>query len=328
MTSEQHFLDEIIANPEDDFLRMALADWLEEQGDPRSELMRIQEQLRKIEVPEREQLESRMRELLYEQNVSPVVPTATNSIGMKFGLIPSGEFVMGSPEDEAERRDSENQVEVEISQSFLLGIYPVSQSEYEEVMGTNPSHFSYSGDGKDEVTDLDISRFPVETVSWEDAIAFCEKLSSFADEQQWGRTYRLPTEAEWEYACRGGTTTPFYYGGSMSSHQANFDGVYPYGGAEKGPFLERPCEVGLYSPNSFGVYDVHGNVSEWCEDWYEEQLPGGKDPQEPSEGHYRVLRGGGWRLNSRFVRSAFRSPYGPGDRINFVGFRCVQVQAS
>ena len=134
---------------------------------------------------------------------------------------------MGSPRVEAGRLDDEEQHEVEITRPFYMGMYTVTQAEYEEVMGQNPSYFSATGDGKDKVAGMDTRQFPVEMVTWNDAVEFCRKLSQLPAEQQAGRVYRLPTEAEWEYSCRAGTTTPFHFGNSLSSNQANTDGLHP-----------------------------------------------------------------------------------------------------
>jgi formylglycine-generating enzyme required for sulfatase activity len=144
---------------------------------------------------------------------------------------------------------------------------------YEKVMGSNPSYFSAKGGGKDNVRGMDTRAFPVETVSWDEAVEFSRRLAALAEEARSGRSYRLPTEAEWEYSCRGGASSyqvfnPF--GNSLSPTQANFDGNYPYGGAGKGAYLERTCKVGSYPANGFGLYDMHGNVWEWCADWYDE----------------------------------------------------------
>src|SRR5204863_6448340 len=135
---------------------------------------------------------------------------------------------------------------------FHLGVYPVTQAQYEKVMGNNPSQFRPGKDG------LDTADFPVENISWQNAKDFCAKLSALPAEKSAGRVYRLPTEAEWEYACRAGTTTPFAFGKALSSDQANFNGTLPYGGAAKGPHLNRPAKVGSYKPNAFGLYDMHG----------------------------------------------------------------------
>src|SRR5262249_37514254 len=142
-----------------------------------------------------------------------------------------------------------------------------------------------------------------------DALAFCKKLSALAAEKKARRVYRLPSEAEWEYACRAGTKTPFHYGDSLSSKQANFDGSKPYGAAVRGPYLERTCAVGTFAPNAWGLYDMHGNVWEWCHDWYAEgyyKKSPPRDPQGPSRGTLRVIRGGSWYYFARSCRAAIR----------------------
>jgi formylglycine-generating enzyme required for sulfatase activity len=203
---------------------------------------------------------------------------------------------MGSPDGEAEREEDEGpQHEVAISRAFYLGVYPVTQGQWQRVMGNNPSHFCSGGGGKDQVRGLDTSNFPVEQVSWEEAVAFCRKLSKLPEEKRAKRRYRLPSEAEWEYACRGGASSnqPFHFGNSLSSTQANFHGDFPYGGAAKGPYLGRTTEVGAYRvSNAFGLYDLHGNVWEWCADWYDMDYYARSprlDPPGPSRGRVRVF---------------------------------------
>jgi formylglycine-generating enzyme required for sulfatase activity len=223
---------------------------------------------------------------------APAPKEVTNSIGMKLVLIPKGKFLMGSPKDEADRepfdKGSEEQHEVEISRPFYLGAHEVTQGQFREVMGYNPSYFSLNAKGKEGVKygvvkpgggkakvsgEKSTDAFPVENVFYDEAVEFCAKLSARSAEKRDKRVYRLPTEAEWEYACRGGASTkPFHFAtgiSSLSSTQANFDGKYPYGGAAKGPYLERTTTVGSYKPNAFGLFDLHGNVWEWCADWYD-----------------------------------------------------------
>jgi formylglycine-generating enzyme required for sulfatase activity len=253
----------------------------------------------------------------------------TNSIGMKLVLIPAGDFMMGSPKDAKDRREDEGpQHRVWIKKPFYMGIYTVTQKQYQKVMGKNPSWFSASGSGKGDVKDMDTDDFPVEQVSWKDAREFCAKLSALAREKKAGRKYRLPSEAEWEYACRARTTTPFHYGKSLSSKQANFDGNYPYGGAEKGPYLKRTCKVGSYKPNAWGLYDMHGNIWQWCEDWHKNDYYAESDKEDPKStkrGDARVLRGGSWYNGSWNCRAAYRRRVGPGGRNFNVGFRVVLV---
>jgi formylglycine-generating enzyme required for sulfatase activity len=250
----------------------------------------------------------------------------TNSIGMKLRLIPPGKFLMGSPETEAERLPNEGpQRGVTLTRAFYLGVFLVTQAEYRRLMGQNPSFFSSEGGGRHKVAGMDTDRFPVEMVSWHDAIEFCEKLSALPEEKAAGRVYRLPTEAEWEYACRADTNTPFWWGDKASSLQANFNGNRPYGGADKGPNLERTCRVGSYKANPWGLYDMHGHISQWCNDWYGEKYYAqgdNRDPQGPGpEQGARVLRGNGWRGRGSFCRAACRGYGAPDIRCDEGGFR-------
>jgi formylglycine-generating enzyme required for sulfatase activity len=253
----------------------------------------------------------------------------TNSVGMKLVLIPAGSFTMGSPKEERWHEDDEAQHRVEITRPFYMGIYVVTQEEYVQVTKKeNPSWFSSAGGGKDRVAGLDTSRFPVEQVYWEDADAFCQALSRLDTRKPAGWVYRLPTEAEWEYACRARTQTAFHYGDALSSAQANFDGNYPYGGAAKDKYLERTTRVGSYEPNAFGLYDMHGNVYQWCQDWYDAHYYANspaKDPPGPDKTVHRALRAGSWYSGGHNCRAAHRSWLTPGGRINDVGFRVVCV---
>jgi len=246
----------------------------------------------------------------------------TNSIGMELVLIPAGEFEMGSNE----REDEKPVHRVRISQPFYLGVYEVTQSQYERVMGRNPSWFSRTGGGKEQVSGLDTSESPVEQVSWNDAQEFCRKLSSRSGES--GRRYRLPTEAEWEYACRAGTKTKFHFGDVLNGDKANVDGTNPEGTTTKGPFLKRTTSVGRYVANGFGLYDMHGNVWEWCEDWYDKNYYAKSPPEDPKgadPGSSRVIRGGGWYYSAVHCRAAFRYAGTPSNRDGNLGFRVVRV---
>ncbi len=211
---------------------------------------------------------------------------------------------------------------MKIPHDFYIGMHPVTQGEWQGVMGSNPSHFSRKGDGKDKVkqiSDAELKEFPVENVSWEDVQEFIEKLN--AHEKNSGWVYRLPTEAEWEYSCRGGAASKeecsyhFYLDqptNALSSHQANFNGNHPDGDAGKGPYLERTTQVGSYKPNRLGIHDMHGNVWEWCDDLCE----GGSD---------RVIRGGGWYAARPTCRAAYRFSFAPSFRRHDLGFRLALV---
>jgi formylglycine-generating enzyme required for sulfatase activity len=232
-------------------------------------------------------------------------------------LIPVGTFMMGSPDSEAGRVIAEGPQHQVSVQSFYLGKYEVTQAQYKAVMGTNPSNFKGNN-------------LPVENVSWDDATEFCRRLS-----QMTGKEYRLPSEAEWEYACRAGTTTPFAFGSSLSSDQANFDGnypydsSYPYGGAAKGVYRDKTTPVGSFAPNNFGLYDMHGNVWEWCQDYwhenYNEAPTDGSAWLSGGEQQYRVIRGGSWGRYGVVLRSAYRDGGIPTDGSNYTGFRVVAV---
>jgi formylglycine-generating enzyme required for sulfatase activity len=185
----------------------------------------------------------------------------------------------------------------------------VTQEQYEQVMGENPSYFQ-----GDEVKGRDSSEFPVECVSWEDAVAFCQKLSALPEEKAAGRVYRLPTEAEWDYSCRAGTSTAYCFGNDEESL-----GGYAWFGDNSN---DRSHPVALKKPNAWGLYDMHGNVWEWCSDWYGKYPKGAvSDPSCPSDGSDRVGRGGGWSVGDVFCRSAHRDWTAPSDRLFNRGFR-------
>jgi len=227
---------------------------------------------------------------------------------MTFVLIPAGTFMMGSPEDEPERVDNEVLHEVTL-QSYYMQTTQVTQGQWESVMGNNPSRFKDGG-----------SDCPVERVSWEDTQAFISKLN----QQDSTGTYRLPTEAEWEYACRAGTSGPFYFGKCLSTDQANYDGNYPLEGCPNGDFRNKTTPVGNFEPNAYGLYDMHGNVWEWCQDWYGEYPTSPvTDPTGPENGADRVLRGGCWNSVAGYGRSAYRDGDWPGLRYDSAGFRLV-----
>lgn len=321
---EDTLLAAITADPADDTARLALADCLEEQGRPlHGELLRLHGELRRRADGTGPAFDRLC--WLIESGVHPVVPTLVNTIGMRFALIPPGTFWMGSPASEADRFSDEGPEHlVEITRPFYLGVFPVTQAEYLRVIGTNPSTFSTTGEMHDRVPDLDTRRHPVDGLSWDLAFAFCQALST----QEANRRYRLPTEAEWEYVCRAGIsrTGPFHFGRSLASTQANFDGRYPYGDAPEGPYLRRTAPVDAFPPNAFGIWDMHGNVSEWCSDWfldhYYDTSPRCDPPGAPA-GEHRVLRGGSWSDPGKYCRAAFRYDRPPDeDRYDF-GVRVV-----
>ncbi len=240
----------------------------------------------------------------------------TNSIGMKLVLIPKGTFLMGSPKGEVGRQDDETQHEVTLSQDYYLGVYEVTQAQYEKVMGKNPSHFQ--GDKVAErhpqtgrvVKTVDSSNHPVGSVSWEDAVAFCQRLSELPEEKNAGRVYRLPTEAEWEYACRAGSKAAFSFGDNATSL-----GDYAW-------FGSPPHPVGEKKPNALGLYDMHGNGWEWCSDWYGEYPQSAvTDPAGPIKGSERVYRGSSQTKDAAAGRSARRSAFDPARKIVILGFR-------
>jgi len=247
----------------------------------------------------------------------------TNVVTTNMVWLSSGTFTMGSPDTEAERDSEEGpQTRVTISQGFWMGRYEVTQGEYSSLMSTNPSAFQ---------GDLTL---PVEQVSWNDAVAYCAALTmreQTAARLPAGYVYRLPTEAEWEYACRAGTTTAFHYGPALRSGMANFRGALEYDSSvgtienPDGIDLSGTTSVGSYAPNPWGLYDMHGNLWEWCQDWWSASLPGGSvtDPAGPSTGPGRVFRGGSWFNIAFGCRSAIRAGSAPDLSDYRVGFRSV-----
>jgi formylglycine-generating enzyme required for sulfatase activity len=263
-----------------------------------------------------------------EPTLPEVAPTAprpaageviTNSIGMKLTQVRAGTFRMGGGGGKHGTR------RVTIPRDFYLGVYPVTQQQWQAIMGKDPSYFSRTGAGRllvRDMLDVDLEYFPVEQVSWHDARQFIRKLNEREKHPGW--VYRLPSEAEWEYACRGAATSSeegafdFYLdppSNALSSLQANFDGNRPAGGAAKGPNLQRTTRVGSYPPNRIGLYDMHGNVWQWCDDG-------------STSGSERVRRGGSWRADANLCRAAFRSKALATGRYSDVGFRLARVPST
>jgi formylglycine-generating enzyme required for sulfatase activity/uncharacterized caspase-like protein len=234
-----------------------------------------------------------------------------NNVTLEMVEIPAGSFQMGSPPGEKGRNETEGPQHTVNVPSFFMGKFEVTQEQYQQLMGENPSYFQGA-------------KRPVEKVSWNDAVEFCKTLS-----QKTGRTYRLPSEAEWEYACRAGTTTPFHFGETITTELANYDGDFTYASAPKGKYREQTTEVGIFPPNAFSLYDMHGNLWEWCADtWHDsyERAPVDGSPWLDNDNPYRVLRGGSWILYPRYCRSASRLNAlraGRVDLYDSFGFRVV-----
>ena len=250
--------------------------------------------------------------------------------GVRLCWCPPGKFTMGSPPDEPGRRPGEGQVEVMLTTGFWAGKYEVTQGDWKRVVGKLPSAPTAELPEGDD--------YPVGNVNFAEAEAFCRKLTERArksGELPMGWEFRLPTEAQWEYDCRAGTTTATAFGDGLSSKQANFKGK-PYNGAEPGPSLGRAAKVGSYPANAWGLHDMHGNTFEWCRDWYRAKLPGGVDPDLYDEkvsatrnrtgDMSRVRRGGCWDDQGWPCRSACRLRFEPERRYDHIGFRVVAVQ--
>lgn len=239
--------------------------------------------------------------------------------GIPLRFCPPGRFVMGSPPDEPERRPGEDQVEVILTRGFWIGKHEVTQGEWRRVSGAFPAKPT-AGEGE---------RFPVYAINFAEAEAFCRSLTErarAAGELPQGWEFRLPTEAQWEYACRAGNTAATAFGAQLGRTQANFQGK-PYNGGAGGPSLERTAPVGSYPANAWGIHDMHGNVFEWCRDWYHEELPGGADPDRSNdEARSRVRRGGCYADQGWPCRSAFRLRFEPERRHEHIGFRVVAVR--
>ncbi|MGD1713995.1 SUMF1/EgtB/PvdO family nonheme iron enzyme [Dapis sp. BLCC M172] len=232
-----------------------------------------------------------------------------NGIKLEMVYIPGGSFIMGSPEKEERRFNTETPQHQVTLQPFYMSKYPITQEQYQVIMDKNPSYFK----GRNR---------PVETVTWYNAAKFCEQLS-----EKTRKIYSLPSESEWEYACRAGTTTPFYFGETITSELANYNGNFTYRDAPKGKYQQQTTNVGSFPPNPFGLYDMHGNVWEWCLDiWHDNYngAPNDGSPWQDRDIDSSPLRGGSWYDNPEFCRSAIRVSYfGRVFRYNYFGFRIV-----
>jgi formylglycine-generating enzyme required for sulfatase activity len=264
-----------------------------------------------------------------------VIKPLTNSIGMIFVYIAPGTFMMGSPSDEPQRDSDEIQHDVQLTEGFCMQTTEVTNQQFVDFLNAvnrrGPSGqpwFETESEDSDSHIQGSTGNFKVETgykdhpmieVSWYGATAMAEWLT-----EKEGRSYHLPTEAQWEYAARAGTTTPFAFGKCLSTDAANYNGNYPLTGCSKGTYRATTVTVGTLQSNLWKLYDMHGNVWEWCRDWYSSYSSTAVvDPVGPTEGSYRVIRGGRWNYDARYCRSAGRSGYGPGDADAGLGFRLV-----
>jgi formylglycine-generating enzyme required for sulfatase activity len=263
----------------------------------------------------------------YERTAQYFIEDLGNGIQLEMVMIPGGSFMMGSPETEEDSNDYERPQHQVTIKAFCLGKYQVTQAQWKAVaafpqvnkeLKLDPSRFK--GDGSTSLT----NHRPVEQVSWEDAVEFCDRLSKHTKRQ-----YRLPSEAEWEYACRAGTTTQFHFGQTITTDLANYNGNSTYGDGVKGVYRKETTEVGSFGvANNFGLYDMHGNVWEWCQDDWHNNYEGA-----PTDGSVwlsskkssdkKLLRGGSWYYNPENCRSAYRLYNDLDSYLNDIGFRVV-----
>jgi formylglycine-generating enzyme required for sulfatase activity len=222
--------------------------------------------------------------------------------------IPGGTFLMGSPGNEPGRQGDEDQIQVEVS-AFKISKYEITFAQYDlfcdATSRVKPRDNTWGRENR-----------PVININWVDADAFAKWLGC-----------RLPTEAEWEYACKAGSDTPFNTGNNLTTDQANYDGNYPYNGNATGSYRQKTSPVGSFSPNAWGLYDMHGNVWEWCSNWYGDypNAPA-NNPQGPSEGQVKIYRGGSWGSDAEVSRSAYRNHLNPNNKSDFIGIRLVLVE--
>jgi formylglycine-generating enzyme required for sulfatase activity len=235
----------------------------------------------------------------------------TNALGMTFVYISAGAFSMGSPDTIAFHHPDECLQDVIISKGFYIQNTEVTQRQWVKVMGANPAVYQRGGDSH-----------PVENISWNEAVEFIKRVREVTQSPG----YRLPREAEWEYACRAGTTTAYAFGNCLKTNQANFDGSNPLPGCPRGQYRQRTVPVASFSPNAWGVFDMHGNVWEWCGDWYGPRASDNRvltDPKGPETGRKRVIRGGSWSFLAHDCRSANRDRAAPHIRLPDIGLRLV-----
>ena len=248
---------------------------------------------------------ARDRQMAWVKKLKLPLEVESKKAGLEFRLVPPGTFKMGSPKEEKMRSKDEAQHSVTLTNAFYCGKFEVTQEQWKRVMGDNPSYFKKAGD-----------RAPVEQVSWNNCQRFLSKLCKLEGVQQ--GTYRLLTEAQWEYACRAGSSTSFCYGNSLNSRRANFNDS----DQAKGTYRKTTLPVGRFKPNAFGLYDMHGNVREWCDDWFD-NYPNTSSSQQ--SGLFKVCRGGSWYFGVDSCRSAKREHMIPSFRIGFIGFRIMRV---
>jgi uncharacterized protein (TIGR02996 family) len=365
--TEDDLLQAIVEKPEEASITwLVLADLLEERGDPRAELVRLRHDAHFRADLSLAQKEERVRQLLCA-GVQPCMPQRVLAAGMRMVWIPAGTFRMGSPEDEEGRHGNEGPLhEVEITRPFWMSVFPVTVAQFAEFAatgyrtdaerfgrawtwnGTDWEHTTggnWRNPGFEQADDC-----PVTCVTWNDARAFCHWLFE-CDPRHY---YRLPTEAEWEYACRSGApvSSPFSFGSALAADLANCDGETPYGGVPPGPFLARTTPVGSYPPNAWGLFDMHGNVYEWCHDeyqadyyaasprqdparpmngmewviWFDRNVLGKAPvPPSPEQDGFQIVRGGCWSSDGVNCRSASRDGLSSAQPHAATGFRVVAL---
>ncbi len=240
-------------------------------------------------------------QILCAEDPSPPLRKLTNSVGIELIELPVGTFLRGASKDDPDAGEDEFPVtEIRISKPLWFGKYEITQAQFERVMGHNPAWFGPQGPARGIVRKVPTENWPLDNASWKDAVEFCRRLSRIPEEKKTGRTYRLPTESEWEYACRAGTTTRFSYADHLSTSDARFGDTSPHG---------HPLPVGSFPPNPWGLHDMHGNVWEWCSDRYSPDAYStastGSQPEIPGS-TARVVRGGDWRATAAFCRSSNR----------------------